>query len=165
MAQTIDDQLNGQIGRLSYQRVCNAVINSGIIFGTGVLKGPLVEHRIKKQYARAEDGTWLLQPTQDHPYAPYYEHVPVHVLYPDPSASDARQMLYVWQTHLFTRRELMDLSKNPGFDQARILEYIISNPEGDAEVTEHEQELRNLSDEQTAFEHKNRYRVLERWAT
>lgn len=72
-------------------------------------------------------------------------------------------MLYVWQTHLFTRRELMDLSKNPGFDQARILEYIISNPEGDAEVTEHEQELRNLSDEQTAFEHKNRYRVLERW--
>lgn len=163
MAQTIDDQLNGQIGRLSYQRVCNAVINSGIIFGTGVLKGPLVEHRIKKQYARAEDGTWLLQPTQDHPYAPYYEHVPVHVLYPDPSASDARQMLYVWQTHLFTRRELMDLSKNPGFDQARILEYIVSNPEGDAEVTEHEQELRNLSDEQTAFEHKNRYRVLERW--
>lgn len=165
MSDLVADQLNKS--RISYKRVCSTVIRSGIIYGTGCLKGPLIESRPKSKYVHDRaTGEWTLKHEID-AYQPYFEFVPVFDLYPDPAASTPEQLSFLWQTHVMTRHDLVRLTQNPGFHGDVIRRYLNAHPDGDIKLKEHETELRSLSDGEhgtlTQDDLKGRFRVLERW--
>lgn len=164
MCTLIDDQLNNS--KISYKRTCNKVLRSGLIYGTGILKGPLVEYRPKEKYVfNSAENVWAVQRSEEDTLNPYFEFVPVFDVYPDPGAIEPENLRYVWQSHVMTRPELLDLSKNPGFHGEIIRAYVLEHPDGDMQMKEHETELRSISVEQlpTSEDTKDRYRVLERW--
>lgn len=171
MVQLVEDQLNAN--DMSYKRVCTSVLRSGIVYGAGCLKGPLVTSKPKMRYAQKitqnENGEsvteWVLVRAGDQ-YQPYFEFVPVFDLYPDPAATCPERLNFLWQTHIKTRKEMQELVSFPGFHGDILSAFLLDHPDGDYELKPHEQELRAISDKDQSLggdDLRGRYRVLERW--
>lgn len=171
MERVIDDQLkevwdNGR-QRKSWSQHCRAVVKSACLHGMGVLKGPLVERVTHKRFVtqRNADGSqyWKEEP-YDEELRPYYESVSVWDVFPDPSALNPAQLRYVWQAHLFTDKDLMELANFPGFKSDVIYACMLENPDGDASMAQWETQVRLVNaDNQGTPTLSNRYRVHERW--
>lgn len=172
MERVIDDQLkecnaNGQ-RRPSWPQNCRQVIKSACLYGMGVLKGPLVEQVETKRFepAKGQDGrvVWREQVVSKE-YRPYHEAVSVWDVFPDPGARTPEELRYVWQLHVMTDRDVLELANFPGFEGARIKEYLRENPEGDAKLFSWESQVRELNDDNlsSGAQLLNRYRVYERW--
>jgi len=157
MAEVIDDQLKEG----NYEAICRAVINSGHKFGTGILKGPMVDAVTSSRWQRNPDGSYVLREVEK--LKPWFSYVPIWDVYPDPYATTLEECEYIFERHVMTKHDLRKLSRCKGFDQESILEYITTHPKGDVgKLMEHEAELRNVSkDDQTSTSGK--YEVLERW--
>ena len=165
MQTLIEDQLNN--GRVPYRRVCGSIIRNGVVYGAGILKGPLVEAKPKTKYGfDAQNNKWAMKREGDE-FQPYFEEVPCWDLYPDPAAVCPEEMSFIWQSHNMTRRELAGLAKNPGFHGDVIKKYLADHPDGELTIKEHEAELRTIGNggdnSLGAEDLKDRYRILERW--
>ena len=172
MERVIDDQLkecnaNGQ-RRPSWQQNCRAVVKSACLYGMGVLKGPLIERVETKRFApgRDESGNTMWS---EHVFSsdlrPYHEAVSVWDIFPDPGARVPAELRYVWQLHMMTDKDILELSHFPGFNGGAIRDYVRQNPDGDATLSTWESQVRELNDDNlgSGMALKNRYRVYERW--
>lgn len=163
MALEIEDQLVEKPGRMSYRQVCDSVVGSAFTFGTGVLKGPLVEFGTSYRWMLNPDGSWGQASEMTRDLRPYKEFVSIWSCYPDMDATDIRQAQFVWQEHVMTKRDLEGLHSKPHFNMEAIREYLRDHPDGDAVVRNYETQLRSMSSDTAGTELKGRYRVLERW--
>jgi hypothetical protein len=159
MSEEIDDQLS----ELKYREICKDVIHSGNVFGTGVLKGPLFETRLKKRWIETAQGVSLVEHEE---MKPYFEFVPVWDIYPDMNAMSLEDCEYIIQRHTMLASDLRQLAKRGDFDKKKIKDYIAANRHGDKNQTkQHEQELRYINgnkDSVSATDNKQ-YEVLEFW--
>lgn len=163
MFRTMRDQLTETPKRMSYRKVCDAVISQAVRYGTGVLKGPLVETRVKTGYAKdPATGQWGLTQISDGVW-PFFEAVPIWSIFPDLSATNKSELRFVWQEHLMTAKDLQDLARFPKFDGEAILQHVRDHPTGDAVVRPYELAVRQLSEEYAGPDLNGRYRVKERW--
>ncbi len=159
MSEEIDDQLS----ELKYREICKDVIHSGNVFGTGVLKGPLFETRLKKRWIESAQGVSLVEHEE---MKPYFEFVPIWDIYPDMNAMTLEDCEYVIQRHTMLASDLRQLARRGDFDKKKIKGYIAANRNGDKSQTkQHEQELRYINgnkDSVSAIDNKQ-YEVLEFW--
>lgn len=183
MANEIEDQLAENRGR-RYADVLRAAIKSGNLFGTGVIKGPLVVQEPVKRWKLGPDGkTWSLaqeydtqqQPLPDGSVAvtstpkvaliPYIEFVPVWDLYPDMSATCLDDAQYIFQRKIMIKTDLLELAKREDFKGDAIKDYIKEHPEGDADTYKSfENELNSLSqDKDNQPKRERKYELLEFW--
>ena len=164
-ARAMTSEIRDQLVEAGYEQVARDVIHSGHLYGTGVLKGPLVSRmsRGKWRSADGEEGGWSLE--NDQVLRPFLEFVPIWDIYPDPCAKTVRDASYVFQRHVMHRSELLALAKRPDFDEAAVKKHLFRAPGGDASAKGHETELSNMSGQ--SGEHENpmdrRYEVLEFW--
>lgn len=155
MARRIRDQL----AQSRYREVLREVIHSGNLYGTGVLKGPLVERRAARRWER-RGPAWQLAGREE--LAPYLEFVPLWDIYPDMAASRLRDARFVFQRHVMTRPELERLAGRPDFDGPAILAHAASNPEGTPDPKVHEAELSGMAGQGPVLG-EHRYQLLEFW--
>lgn len=163
------DQLAESPGKIGFREVSRRVINSGLIYGTGILKGPLVTKKTRKRWtiAASDDYSktakeWDLE-DYDGEIAPYIEAVSIWSFYPDMGAVDSQLMRFAWQKHMFSRSELLELASRDKFNGEVIRDYIIANPDGDSKLSEKEARLRELSGETAPVSLKGYYDLYERW--
>lgn len=184
MALVIEDQLAENRGR-RYADVLRACIKSGNLFGTGVIKGPLViQEPVKRWKLGADDMTWALEQEyaeemQEIPelgiavktkkprvrLIPYIEFVPLWDLYPDMSATDKSDAQFIFQRKILIKTELLELAKRDDFKGDAIREYVKAHPEGDASTYKSfESELNTLSPDKTNQPKRERkFELLEFW--
>lgn len=170
MQEEIRDQLSEDSGKVGFREISRRVIRSGLLYGTGILKGPLITKKSRKRWALVSDEfggeSWDLEEYQDNEIMPYNEAVNVWDCYPDPSATDISNARYLWQTHLMSRSELLELAKRKAFKGDLIYSHIKDNPEGDAdkEKIDSEEKIRAVAGTQSRTnQNKYRFRVYERW--
>ena len=171
METLIDDALkensaNGQ-RRPSWTQNCRAVVHDCCLHGMGILKGPLVEKVQLKRFVCQRDeygqAAWSEQ-TFDEKLRPYHEAVSIWDVFPDPDARNPGELRFVWQSHLMTDKDLLELKSFPGFDSKAIEQYMRDHEDGDARLSSWEASLRELDRERNGGEElKMRYRVWERW--
>lgn len=170
MQEEIRDQLSEDSGKIGFREISRRVIRSGLLYGTGILKGPLITKKTRKRWAVISDEfggeSWDLEEYQDDEIMPYNEAVSVWDCYPDPSATDISNARYLWQTHLMSRSELLELGKRKAFRGELITRHIKDNPEGDADKDklDSEDKIRSVAGTQSKTnQNKYRFRVYERW--
>lgn len=158
MAKVIDDQLTES----RYAQHIRSVIHSGHLFGTGVLKGPMVEVTDEQAYELI-GGQWVLRTVERR--KPYVEAIPLWDIYPDMSVNNLADAEFIFERHVYNRQQLRKLAKRKDFRGEAILEYIKVFPHGDAQVKNWESELRAGSRDQVykALDRRRRYEVLEYW--
>lgn len=158
MATRIDDQL----AEIQYRKHVRAVLNSGHVYGTGILKGPLVERRETVSYA-VNGNRWEMK-RKPH-YLPFVDAVPIWRFYPDMAATNIQDCRYCYEDHLLTKSVLLSLATRGGFNGAAIRGYVESNPQGRADKREYQDELRSagMRINSSVKVSDYMYTVLERW--
>lgn len=158
MASTIDDQLV----ECRYKKVARSVMLSGNLYGTGVLKGPLIQRKTRTSYTR-KAGKWVEKIRRF--VVPYVESVPLWRFYPDMAAADIEDCQYVWERHVLTGSAIEDLAARKSFKGAALNEYLLANPEGTSNLNlTYEAELLDMGNrEAIAVRSNGRYELYERW--
>jgi hypothetical protein len=157
MVQVIDDQL----AEASYASVARRVLHSGHLYGTGILKAPLVERKTRSKFV-LEHGRWVRK-TESY-VVPFVDHVPLWRWYPDMAATTLDECRFAFERHLMTRSKLAGLAKKKSFKAAVIRDYILANPKGAQTARYFDSEIREIGERAAAKQQDDgNYEVLERW--
>lgn len=157
MSKVIEDQLV----EARYKQVALQTIHSGHLYGTGVMKGPLVERKIRTRFVQ-EGNNWVAK--SETYVVPFVDFVPLWRFYPDMSASELDQCRYAYERHQMTKADLVDLSQRKSFKKERIVAYIKANPAGEVKLRYFDNELRVIGERNATQGNKaGTYEVLERW--
>jgi hypothetical protein len=114
MQRAVDDQLQ----QSNYPTEARKVIHDALKLGTGVLKGPVVFGRRRKQWdTQGPEAT--LSMVED--LSPTAVRIDPWAFYPDLSETELTADSSVFELHRFTKAKLAALTKQPGFDAEAIL--------------------------------------------
>lgn len=165
MSKIIEDQLV----ELKYREIMRNVIHSGNVYGTGVLKGPLVTITENRQYYKnvTKNGKeqWLLQ--EHDTITPFVEYVRIWDIYPDMGADNLDDCRYIIQRRKMDKHDVVGLASRSDFDGDIIYKYLEEYPDGDYTRLGFEQELSSLGDiieaQDAGSSNSKKYEVLEFW--
>lgn len=165
MSKTIEDQLT----ELKYREIMRDVIHSGNMYGTGILKGPLVSVSENRQYYKKEKSgdteKWILQDYDT--ITPFIENVRIWDVYPDMEATMPSDCRYIIQRRKMDKHAVVGLTKRSDFNADLVSDYLVSNPDGDYEKKDFENQLTSMGDVIDSgvadAAHSKKYEVLEFW--
>lgn len=165
MSKVIEDQLS----ELRYREIIRDVLHSGNLYGTGILKGPLVAISENQQYyKKTKSGTnekWILQDYDT--ITPFVENVRIWDMYPDMEATHPTDCRYIIQRRKMDKHSIVGLSKRSDFYSAAISNYLAEHPGGNYVKKDFENQLTSLGDviDSGVAENANakKYEVLEFW--
>lgn len=145
-----------------YDELIKLVLSSGHMYGTGVLKGPLVDTRVNRSWKMADGGGYQLD--SQLVLKPYVEHVPLWDFYPVDVYAKNVDETDVFQRHIFTKHQVRNLLKNQSFRADAISDYLRKHPRGNVDLKLFENELRTIVDKDNIVgDRKGCYEVLEFW--
>lgn len=125
MSTTIDDQLS----ELDYVALARRVIFSGVLYGPGIAKGPLVKTK-KQNEVRFDQLKKKFIAHEVERMFPYFDFMEVWSYYPDLSAKKRTQQDDYFERHVMSREQVAELAKRKDFMQDRVLEWLRNNPSG-----------------------------------
>ena len=158
----IEDQLTELGGgkMVNYVALCKKVITSGVLFGAGVLKGPMSRSRKQRRWKLNEE-TRKVESTDEYVLIPQFEFVPIWDYYPDMSAKYWHQMDGQFQRIVMSRWQLRKLADDSQFYGDIIKEYLRTHQEGNYKQRPFESELKSMGVAiNTALQDKRKYEVL-----
>lgn len=157
MTDIIDDQLTES----HYKQTARFVLHSGHLYGTGVLKAPLVERKTRTKFVMVQ-GKWTMI-TESY-VLPFVDYVPIWRFYPDMSATRIEDCRYIYERHLMTRSALASLGKKRSFNGDKIRDYILAHPKGMQHHRAFDTEIRQIGDRNSSSSADDgQYEILERW--
>lgn len=141
----IEDQLTelGGAKMVSYIALCRKVLMSGVLYGLGVLKGPMARTRQQRRW-KYDPATSRVIPTDESILVPQFEFVPIWDYYPDMSAKYLHQMDGQYQRIVMSRAQVRKLADSDEFFGDVIKKYLSEHPEGNYKEKQHETELRTM---------------------
>lgn len=121
MQREIDDQL----AECNYASHARDVIHDAVLYGTGVLKGPVPMFRTTKRWVE-QDGTFVM--SLERKPLPEATRVDLWNFFPDMSATRIREVEFVFERHFLTRKQLADLQDMPDVDVDALRELLTNEP-------------------------------------
>jgi hypothetical protein len=127
MTKVIDDQLT----EIRYKQVTRKALHSGNLYGTGILKGPLVEKKVRQRFEETVDAAnnqakW--QSKNEEYLVPFVDHVPLWRFYPDMAgATELEQCRFAYELHRMTRHQFASLISRTTFKGEIIKAHIEAN--------------------------------------
>lgn len=166
MEGVIDDQLRdaAAVSGVDYPALVRDVLFSGVMYGCGVLKGPMTVVQSGSGVLRADDTGRPVVIEMDL-YRPYFEAVSIWDYYPDFSAKDFSLMNGVFQRHVYSASGMQELAGREDFLGDAIRNYLRDNPEGNYRPRNYESDLKGMSSEGEATQPREskKYEMFEYW--
>jgi len=166
LERTIADQLHdvNPYDSCDYETLVRRVVHSAVLYGPGIVKGPML---VKDRMARYQlDATGTVQIVDVDAFRPYFEFVPCWNYYPDMSATSFEQMEGEFQRHIQSRAQLQQLAKRGDFDGDLIRTLIARYPDGNYERHSHETLLQTLNGQaRESVKETCKYELLEYWGS
>ena len=126
----IEDQLQelGGNSAIDFSYLCRQVIQSGVRYGMGILKGPFTATQKQRTWVKDTNGRLMAVPMES--YRPRFEFVPIWDYYPDMSARYLKDMEGQFQRVVMGKHHLVMLKQRPDFIASQIDEVLRVNPNG-----------------------------------
>lgn len=140
----IDDQLR-EIGgdyTLDYVALNRKVVQSGVLYGLGLMRGPFVREQKRTVWVLDEQGEPALQETTD--FKPQFEFLPVWDFFPDMGAKRLQDGDGYFIRLVMSKAQLRKLGRRSDFFEKVVKQYIGNNPQGNCKSREFETELRSM---------------------
>ena len=142
-AARMDKAIDDQLSEIEFVTLARRVIFSGVLYGIGLLEGPLVRQQKRRRWTRGPDGRYRAEETTA--YVPYAEHRRVWDWYPDLSAKtlypDKQDGYFI--RHVLSRRGVVDLANRSDFMGDRIRAWLQKNATGNYKERTWENEARS----------------------
>lgn len=129
-AQKMQSEIDDQLTEMDYPEVAKKVLRSGLLYGTGILAGPLVNRRQKRRWQPDDQTNTYIEKIEDQD-VPYMEFTRIWDWYPDMTVAEFSQAQGFWQRSILTKHDLRKLMKRPDFDKDIIRRYLQERPDGD----------------------------------
>jgi len=167
MELVIDDQLKdaSHDTACDYPALVRKVLFSGVLYGCGVLKGPMsVGH--KGAVLRVSD-TGMPTVIELDLYRPYLEPVSIWDYYPDFSAKEFQFMDGAFQRHVYPHATFAELGQREDFITDAVEQYLRDHADGNYRKRNHEQVLDALSTEQQQTQpgEGKKFELFEYWGS
>jgi hypothetical protein len=140
----INDQLQ-EIGgdqTADYVSLNRKVVQSGVLYGLGVIRGPFVREVTRTVWVLDEDGNPAPQEITD--FKPQFEFLPVWDFFPDMTAKNLHDGDGYFVRLVMSKSQLRKLGKRQDFFEDVVKEYIGNNPKGNFKSREFETQLRTM---------------------
>ena len=125
MSSVIDDQLT----EMCYSEETKKVLRSGLTYGTGIMKGPLINQRVRHKWGADTEGNY--SPKDEEEDVPYFEAVRIWDWYPDMTVTDIEMIEGSFERHLMSKHDLRKLLKREDYYPEMITSYMTEHPNGD----------------------------------
>lgn len=152
MQREIDDQL----AECFYPRHARDAIHDAVLYGTGVLKGPVPMYRTTKRWAQDKTGAYMMSLTRKP--LPNVSRVDLWNFFPDMSATHIRDAEFVFERHYLTKAEASALQDMPDMDPEALRQMMSVEPTTPSS-TNYRERLRAISG--TSGARDRRYEVWE----
>lgn len=146
MRLVMDDQLSECL----YSAEARDVITDGCKAGTGVMKGPIRNMRMKRRWkettALDQTGAAVAKHVSEEVAnpKPAFNRVSYWAFFPDPEATDVRDSADFYERHLMNDKQLRRLARVPGFDQEAIKRVLKADAK--TAVPQYMTDLRSIND-------------------
>ena len=162
MEKHIDDQLGdvGAYGPADYAGLVKQVVRSAVLFGVGVMKGPMTVQHERATVSIGPDGSPVVSSSSS--YRPYFEWVPSWDYYPDMSAKNGVKSEGDFVRHVFSRHQLARLAEREDFKGDAIRKYLQDHPDGNYTRRSHETDLA-ADNEAVPTAPTGKYEAIEYW--
>lgn len=138
MANVMDDQFV----EMEYPEEVKKVLRSGLIYGTGVMKGIMLNPRVKRHWQRLPGGEYMENQTKED--IPFFEFTRIWDWYPDMSTTDVDKIEGSFERHVMTKHDLRQLVKRDDFYGDLIAQYMKDHPNGDYTAKNWEVDLQTI---------------------
>ncbi len=166
MEKVIDDQLKDidPYASRDYETLVGKVVFSGVLYGPGVIKGPMTITERTSRYVLDVQG--VPQLVEADTYRPYFDFVSAWNYYPDMSAANFDGMDGEFERHVYTRHQALQLANRPDFDGDAIRRYLDTYPDGNYTKYEFENELQALGGQNAnVVARGGKYEFVEYWGS
>jgi len=154
MQAEIDDQLT----EAKYNAVNREIIHDAVVMGIGIIKGPMVEKRVKKAWLEVSPGVLaMVTKTENKPTA---ARVDPWNFFPDMSATKWEDCEFTFERHLLTKKQVYRLADQPGYLKEQVRHVLESSPNAAGAKLNYLNELREINGI-TQIQNDTRYEVLE----
>jgi hypothetical protein len=158
---SMEDEMDDQLSECNYNAVQRKGIDQCSQLGTMVLKGPLIVGRTRRVWIRQEDPTGVahvLKIVEDK--RPAVEQVDIWDFFPDLNSPDPEAWEDTFQRHYFSKRQLRELAKQPGFDPDAIRQ-VLKEDQRAYVTAEHLSRLRDITGEHQTTQLNERHELWE----
>lgn len=128
-AERMELKVDDDLMQMDFLALARKVIRSAVIFGLGVLKGPL-HVKIKARTWQRNRFTNKLEAIEIDKYQPLFEFLPVWNYYPDLTAVALNKQDGIFERHVMTRVQVEELADRPDFLKNRVLRYLADHDTG-----------------------------------
>lgn len=141
----IEDQLTelGGARTVDYIALVKRVVMSGVMYGMGVMKGPMVRARRQRRW-HLDKETNKVVAVNEPILVPQFEFCPLWDYYPDMSARYVHQMDGQFQRMIMSRTQLRKLADNSEFMKDAVLQYLKDHLQGNYKQKPFETEVKSL---------------------
>lgn len=144
-SELIDDQLQ-EIGgdqSIDYINLVRKVLDSGIVYGLGMLVGPFVRESSATRWS-VDPYSGLPMPMTTTVFKPVFEFLPIWDFYPDMAAKTLQSGDGYFMRRVMSRGQLRKLKERVGFFADQIDAYLRDNAQGNYKAQPFETELRAM---------------------
>lgn len=156
-------QMRDQLDEIDYVALARKVVASGVLYGTGLLSGPLIKEEVHRSW-RMDVTTKRYKVLEKKRLVPWFDSESIWDWYPDLSAKGIRAQDGYYMRRVMSREQLRRLADRPDFLAGRIVDWLKTNPEGNYKELYWELEIRVDGDRKYAQGLNTRkYELLEWW--
>lgn len=124
MSSVIDDQLF----EMDYPEETKKVLKSGLLYGTGIMKGPMINKRTKHKWQPNEMGDYVeAKETED---VPYFEAIRIWDWYPDMTITELSMIEGSFERHLMSKHDIRELIDREDYYGDIIKKFLTEHPNG-----------------------------------
>lgn len=114
----MEKEIEAQLSHAKYGMHSRRAMEDRVIYGTGILKGPVNTGKLRVQYEKSGTGDWI--PKISEAKSPELTHVSPWRFFPDLSVTDFNESMDALELHPMTAIELSQYTNHPGFDKQAI---------------------------------------------
>ena len=127
----METDINDQLVECDYETRGRMTIHDACVLGTGILKGPVINGKIRRGYTQGEEG---FKAVREHKFVPSVEVVRPWDFYPDPSAATIEECEYTYERKFLSRKQVRNLVYQKNFDPKQIRKVLGMTPK----MTQHQ---------------------------
>lgn len=117
-SRAMEKEINDQLVEARYHSIMRDVIHDACIFGTGIVKAPIVLARQRKSWQNMGEGVHQMEMIDE--FRPGVEKVNVWDFFPDMAATHVDDANFIFERRYVSKKQLVDLAGNPGLSLIHI---------------------------------------------
>ena len=124
MSRVIDDQLF----EMDYPEETKKVLKSGLMYGTGIMKGPMINKRTKHKWQPNMAGDYVEASESED--VPFFESIRIWDWYPDMTITELSMIEGSFERHLMSKHDIRELIDREDYYGDVITKFLTEHPNG-----------------------------------